>query len=182
MIPGMTEVLKDSLQPRLAVVFCGTAVGSKSAREQAYYAGVGNAFWKTLHEIGLTPTRFQPAQYREALTLGLGFTDLAKGVSGNDDVLRRNHFNREGLRQKVLHYRPGIVAFTSKRAATEFLQRPVDYGLLDIRVGASRLFVLPSPSGAARRWWCVDDWHALAALVKRPSRVGRSDSGRKTGA
>ncbi len=162
----MNDVLKDSLRRGLHIVFCGTAVGAKSAREQAYYAGVGNAFWKTLHEIGLTPYRFQPSQYTDALSLGLGFTDLAKSVSGNDDVLRREHFGRDALMAKIIHFGPRIVAFTSKRAAAEFLGRPVDYGLLDVTVGVSRLFVLPSPSGAARRWWRVEEWVALAHLVK----------------
>lgn len=147
-----SEVLKDSLRPKLKIVFCGTEVGAKSAREQAYYAGVGNAFWKMLHEIGLTPHRFQPSQYADALALGVGFTDLAKSVSGNDDVLRHEHFGRDALMAKLIHFEPRIVAFTGKRAAAEFLGRPVDYGLLDATVGAPQLFVLRSPSGAARRW------------------------------
>ena len=29
----------------------------------------------------------------------------------------------------------------------------------------TRLFVLPSPSGAARRYWDESWWHALARLV-----------------
>ena len=32
-------VLRDVLTPGLCIVFCGTAVGSASARRQAYYAG-----------------------------------------------------------------------------------------------------------------------------------------------
>jgi TDG/mug DNA glycosylase family protein len=39
------SVLPDVLKPGLKVVFCGTAVGNKSARASAYYAGRGNQFW-----------------------------------------------------------------------------------------------------------------------------------------
>jgi G:T/U-mismatch repair DNA glycosylase len=46
-------VLPDSLGPNLRVVFCGTAVGKTSASVGHYYAGPGNEFWGTLHEVGL---------------------------------------------------------------------------------------------------------------------------------
>ncbi len=59
---------------------------------------------------------------------------------------------------------PRIVAFTSKRTAGEFLGRPVEYGLQPEQVGSTMLFVLPSPSGAARRWWDVSYWRELARM------------------
>jgi TDG/mug DNA glycosylase family protein len=118
------EALPDLLARNMTVVFCGTAAGTASARRAAYYAGPNNIFWKTLHEIGLTPTRFAPEQYREVKALGIGFTDLAKGISGNDNVLHKSHFEPVLLRRKILRFRPRVVAFTSKRAATEFIGRP----------------------------------------------------------
>lgn len=162
----MKEILPDSLKPRMSVVFCGTAVGNRSAFRRAYYAGIGNAFWKTLHEVGLTPRQFEPEQYRSAAALGVGFTDLAKNVSGNDVTLRPKHFDRDTLRRKILKFKPAVVAFTNKRAAEEFVGRSVDYGLLEEAIGSSQLFVLPSPSGAARRWWQIQRWHELAELVR----------------
>lgn len=48
------NVLPDVWAAGLAVAFCGSAVGSASARRRAYYAGPGNAFWPTLFEDGLT--------------------------------------------------------------------------------------------------------------------------------
>jgi len=55
-------VLPDVLAPGLAIVFCGTAVGTVSARRRAYYAGPGNAFWPTLHRVGLTPRQLLPEE------------------------------------------------------------------------------------------------------------------------
>src|SRR5262245_51510581 len=130
----MKEILRDSLRPGMSVVFCGTAVGNRSAIVGAYYAGIGNAFWKTLHEIGLTPSRFEPEQYEVAAALGIGFTDLAKTISGNDVILRPEHFDRDALRRKVLQFAPAVVAFTSKRAGEEFIGKRVDYGLLHDKI------------------------------------------------
>jgi TDG/mug DNA glycosylase family protein len=161
----MKAILKDVLAPNLSVVFCGTAVGTASARRRAYYAGPGNAFWKTLFEVGLTPTRFEPEQYENVLPVGLGLTDLAKIISGRDRVLSKSHFDREDLRRKILKFRPRIVAFVGKRAAEEFLRTAVGYGLLREKIGDSMLFVLPSPSGAARRFWNIQFWRDLAHLM-----------------
>ena len=157
-------VLPDVLASDLDIVFCGTAAGNVSALSGAYYAGPGNVFWSTLFDVGLTPRLLQPKEYREIISFGLGFTDLAKSVAGVDSQLSKDHFDRQRLREVILRYKPKIIAFTSKRAASEFLDRPVGYGLQPERVGASALFVLPSPSGAARGWWDVRHWQELARL------------------
>ncbi len=161
-------VLRDVLAPRLRVVFCGTAPGAASARRQAYYAGPGNAFWPSLFEVGFTPRQLRPEEYAAVTDYGLGLTDLAKEVSGQDSVLSPEDFDRVALGAKVQRYCPGVLAFTSKRAAQEFLCRPVDYGLLPDSIGATRLFVLTSPSGAARRHWSLQPWHALARMAVLP--------------
>lgn len=158
------SVLPDLLSPNLDIVFCGTAVGTASALRGAYYAGPGNAFWPTLFEVGLTPRLFAPEEYRDLIRCGLGLTDLAKTVSGADDSISAHHFDRARLRRTILKYRPGILAFTSKRAAREFVGHPVDYGELRETIGGTALFVLPSPSGAARRHWSVAPWRQLARL------------------
>jgi len=99
-----------------------------SAKQRAYYAGPGNAFWRTLFEVGLTPRLLQPAEYSFVPQYGLGLTDLAEAVSGSDTVLRQEHFDRDGLRAKIQYFRPKILAFTSKLAAEEFIGHPVEYG------------------------------------------------------
>jgi double-stranded uracil-DNA glycosylase len=156
-------VLPDVLAPQLRIVFCGTAVGAVSAQRQAYYAGPGNAFWPTLHEVGLTPRRLQPEEYPLLIHHGVGLTDLAKAISGADSILGRRHFDRSALENKIRHYRPGVLAFTGKRAAQEFLSTAVGYGLQRETIGSTALFVLPSPSGAARGFWSITFWHDLAA-------------------
>jgi len=159
-------VLPDVLAPDLDIVFCGTAAGDASARRQAYYAGPGNAFWSTLHKVGLTPREFRPKEYVQLTRWKMGFTDLAKNTSGNDRALSKAHFDAASLRSLIMEYRPRIVAFTSKRAAQEFVGHAVDYGLLPESAGDTMLFVLPSPSGAARRYWNEGYWRELCRLCQ----------------
>jgi len=171
------SILPDVIEMDLEIVFCGTAVGNASARRGAYYAGPGNAFWPTLHKVGLTTRLFLPEEYRGLLQLRMGLTDLAKEVSGNDCDLSRRGFDQQRLRALVLQYRPRILAFTSKRAAEEFVGRKVEYGALEERVGETVLFVLPSPSGAARRFWSEEPWKELSNLRRLLRKKDANEAG-----
>lgn len=148
-------------------MFCGTAAGAVSAKKGAYYAGPGNAFWPTLLDVGLIPVAMRPHQYPDLIQWHMGLTDLAKHASGSDRTLAKNHFDSARLHSVIVDYEPRIIAFTGKRAAEEFLGRPVGYGLLAERFKATQLFVLPSPSGAARGHWNVEYWRTLAGLRNR---------------
>ena len=161
------HILPDVLRPGLALVFCGTAAGKRSAAEQAYYAHPGNMFWRALHASGLTPRQLLPAEYPQLPDYGLGLTDVAKLHSGNDDELPRGAFDAPALHAKIQRYAPALLAFTSKAAARAALGRAADYGLQPERIGATRLFVLPSPSGQARGHWDLAPWLALADVVRR---------------
>jgi len=159
-------ILPDLLQPGLQLVFCGTAAGRRSAQAGAYYAHPGNMFWRTLHAVQLTPRLFAPAEYPQLPALGIGLTDLAKHHVGNDDELPRDAFDVEALRRRIARHAPRVLAFTSKAAARAALGRPAGYGLQQECIGATQLFVLPSPSGQARGHWDQAPWQALADLVR----------------
>ncbi|CAM5265846.1 mismatch-specific DNA-glycosylase [Rhodanobacter lindaniclasticus] len=159
-------ILPDLLAPQLRLVFCGTAAGARSAAERAYYAHPGNLFWRALFEAGLTPRLFAPAEFPLLLPFGIGLTDLAKRHSGNDAELPRDAFDVAALRRKVRRYRPRLLAFTSKNAARVALGHASDYGMQEETLGATRLFVLPSPSGQARGHWNLQPWLALGALCR----------------
>lgn len=161
-------ILPDVLIPGLRVVFCGTAPGRRSALEGAYYAHPGNYFWRTLFEVGLTPVRLSPPEYRRVLEFGIGLTDVAKHHFGSDADLPSGAFDATALHRKLARYRPRIVAFTSKNAARAGLaagSRTLTYGEQDVRVAGSRVFVLSSPSGQARGFWNIEPWRELAAAA-----------------
>ena len=162
----MTDILPDLLGHGLAIVFCGTAASAVSAQKRAYYANPGNRFWSALYASGITPRLFHPDQFRELLDLRIGLTDLAKCAFGNDHDLVSADYDPAALNAKVDQYQPEILAFTSKRAYRSWKRvksnQLVEYGWQVERIGRSRVFVLPSPSGAARRYWNITHWQKLS--------------------
>jgi TDG/mug DNA glycosylase family protein len=165
--PAERHILPDLLRPGLALVFCGTAAGERSAREGAYYAHPGNLFWRALHEAGITPRRLAPAEYPALLELGIGLTDVAKRHSGNDADLPRDAFDVPALLAKIERCQPRLLAFTSKAAARAALGHPISaYGEQAERIGRTRVFTLPSPSGQARGHWDIGPWCALARRMR----------------
>lgn len=159
--PDPTSVLPDLLQPGLDLVFCGTAPSRRSAAEGAYYAHPGNTFWRALFEVGLTPRRLAPHEYPLLPQWGIGLTDLAKHHSGNDSELPKGAFDTASLGAKIETCQPRILAFTSKNAAQAMLGHAVVYGPQTERIGVTEMFVLPSPSGQARRFWSIEPWRDL---------------------
>lgn len=170
--PGLM-VLPDILGPDLRVVFCGTAAGAASARRGAYYAGPGNKFWPTLHAVGLTPRRLEPAEFASALEHGIGLTDLCKVRSGSDVQVGTDAFDTDGLADRVAACAPRAIAFNGLAAARGALGAVAGYGLQPGRFAGSAVWVLPSTSGLASRWWDPDRWAELAAWLDRSAPDGR---------
>ncbi len=157
----MADVLPDILPPGLSLVFCGTAAGTASAKARAYYAGPGNSFWATLYAVGLTPEQLRPAEFERLPEFGIGLTDICKLRHGSDEEVGTVEFDVAGLEQKIATAEPENLAFNGKNAARGALERDVTYGLQEERLGGATLWVLPSTSGAARRFWKIEPWHEL---------------------
>lgn len=158
-------VLPDLLELGLRLVICGTAAGTRSAQERAYYAHPGNMFWRTLFTVGLTPRLLAPEEYPLLPGFGIGLTDLSKFHFGNDAELPVDAFDVAALARKIEHYTPRVIAFTSKQAGTAALGKGVGYGLQPMLFAGATAFVLPSPSGQARRSWDIRVWQTLADFV-----------------
>lgn len=149
----------------MTLVFCGTALGQKSAQAKAYYANPGNFFWRALHETGITTERFKPEQYEALRALGIGLTDLCKTAFGNDHELPSDALDSAALHQKIMKFQPDILAFTSKAGASAYLSKPTSnlaYGFASEQIGNTRICILTSPSGQARRFWSQEVWQELA--------------------
>lgn len=162
------EKLPDVLVPGLDVVFTGTAPSRRSVALGAYYAHPGNRFWPTLHEVGFTPVRYEPHQYAELIHLGIGFTDLAKRAAGMDHEIDPELYEVERFEEEMRRCRPRVVAFTSKKAASVWMGVPtarIQYGHQRRVPDFPEVFVLSSPSGAARGSWNIEPWAALARFL-----------------
>ena len=169
MVSLPAPILPDVLAPGLRVVFCGTAAGTASARAGAYYAGPGNRFWVTLHEVGLTPLLLRPAEFGRLPEFGIGLTDASKTASGSDREVGRRGVDPARLAAAIEAASPGHLAFNGKNAARTALGRKVDYGPQSERIGGATVWVLPSTSGAARGFWDVAPWRELARAVSSTS-------------
>lgn len=158
-------VLPDLLAPGLRLVFCGSAPGAVSAARGAYYAHPGNRFWRILFEAGMTPRRLAPAEYPALLALGIGLTDMAKQAYGNDDQLPPDAYDPAGFEARIRAMRPAAVAFTAKAPAAAFLgRRTGSLGYGRVEAGPTDfppVWVLPSTSGQASRFWDARPWLAL---------------------
>jgi TDG/mug DNA glycosylase family protein len=162
------HILPDRLAPNLRVWFVGTAAGPRSAAVRAYYAHPGNRFWRALHEAKITPRLLNPHDYPELLDLGIGLTDFCKTGWGVDADIAKEHFDVAGFRRKVSRLKPQALAFTSKTAASLWLERSTGR----IKIGrqpaadAPAVFVLPSPSGLAPSYWSIKPWREVGEWLK----------------
>ena len=159
-------VLPDVIDIGLKLLICGSAASRVSAETLNYYAGPGNKFWPTLHVVGLTPTLLKPKDFFTLPEYGIGLTDLAKTYSGSDANLRKSDDDSSSLFEKIELARPCALAFNGKRAAKSFLAcNSVSYGRQKRAIAGAVVFVLPSTSPAAIRWWNIRYWHELAEFA-----------------
>lgn len=167
------HIVPDIIESGMKIVFCGTALGARSAADKAYYAHPGNRFWKALHQHGFTPHRVSPKDYACVTQWDLGLTDVCKTHSGNDDEIPHETYDAKRLHKEIKKFQPDILAFTGKEAARVFLRLKntgkIPYGFLPEKIGKTKLFVLPSPSGHAAKYWRDDVWEELASCFKRAS-------------
>ena len=165
----MPDVLPDLLDESLQVVLCGTAASTVSAIAGAYYANRQNKFWRILHETRLTPELLQPHHYRDLLRYRIGLTDFIKTHSGMDHQLPLPELRQSArirLRTSIERRHPKFLAFTSKAAGQNFLGGRRDYGEQGESIGGTKIWILPSTSGAANGSWRPEVWHAFADEVR----------------
>ncbi len=163
------DIIEDVLAPGLDVVFCGMAAGPKSARERTPYVGPNNKFWPTLKQVGLLPADFRPQDFRALPRLGIGLTDVAKTQSGADSKIDVTARDVARLHLTLRRFRPRLVAFVGKTAASHFFgcdTRDLALGRQPDPWESSTVFVLCSPSARAHTHWRPECWRALAAVVR----------------
>ncbi len=155
-------ILPDLLDYNLNIVFCGMAASKKSRQVNAYYAGPGNKFWKTLYNIRLTTKELKPKEFKQLITYKIGLTDICKTDFGNDNELDSTKFDVNGCNLKILQYKPRIICFNGKNPAKVYLnKKKVEYGIQIEKIGDSEVFILPSTSGAASGYWDINKWKLL---------------------
>ncbi len=165
-------ILEDVLAEDLVVVFVATTATDRSARTEAYYAGKGNKFWRTLFRVRLTPRQFRPEEYNLLLAHDMGLTDMVKKRTAVDAELTDADFEIDPFLKKIKDHGPAIVAFNGKEAAKRALSKPtVSYGMQKEKLYKSMVFVLPSTADQANDYWDEGHWRELAAAVRKARRT-----------
>lgn len=147
--------MPDVIAEGLRVLFCGINPGLTSAATGLHFARPGNRFWPVLHDAGFTPRRFAPAEQYELLRHGLGITNVVQRASARADEVAAEEFREGGrlLTAKVERFRPEVLAVVGITAyRTAFGERRAVVGEQPRRVGGSRVWVLPNPSGLNAHW------------------------------
>ena len=163
-------VLPDVLPKGLALVFCGTAPGTASAKAGAYYAHPQNKFWRILFEAKMTPRLLKPEEYGLLPGFGIGLTDIAKHAFGMDKQLPPAALGRaaaEDLKARILKAAPERLAFTSLTGGRRVMGPGASFGRQKQRIGETEVWILHSPSPTANWNWDPAHWRALGrALAK----------------
>jgi len=156
--------LPDLLRRDLDVVFVGINPSVYSAERGHYFARGSNRFWPCISRSTLTQRAraglgvdvLGPLNDRALLGYGIGFTDLVKRPTPKASDLTRAELAAgvDALLRKIARYRPRIACFhgvTGYRFVHTMLTgkiAAVELGLQAARVGATRLYLVPNPSGA----------------------------------
>ncbi|MFG2475614.1 G/U mismatch-specific DNA glycosylase [Streptomyces fagopyri] len=147
----MPDVVADGLQ----VLFCGINPGLMTAATGHHFARPGNRFWPVLHLSGFTPRLLKPSEQDELLSYGLGITNVVARATARADELTPDEYREGGrlLGAKVERLRPrrlAVVGVTAYRSA--FGESRATIGPQERRIGSSRVWVLPNPSGLNAHW------------------------------
>jgi double-stranded uracil-DNA glycosylase len=186
----MTEqfpnTLPDLLHAGLDLVFVGINPSLYSVVRGHYFARGTNRFWRCFSRSVLSqPIRealgvatLEPVHDRSLPAHGIGFTDVVKRPTTKANELRPEEFEvgAKRLRHKLQRCRPRMVCFhgmTGFRPFAEVLgwSGPFTWGDQPIRLGPSRVFVVPSPSGANAHVTPAEQtaWYDCLAQALAPS-------------
>jgi TDG/mug DNA glycosylase family protein len=182
-----SATLPDYLRPRLALVFVGINPGVYSVRQRHYFARKTSRFWPAFSRSVLSaPVRravgrdtLGPEDDAELTTYGIGFTDVVKRPSRNAAELRPADFERWAPRLlgRLRRYRPGVACFHGLTAFRAFARYALNDARTDwtlgpqpLRIGPTRLFVVPNPSPANAHFTPKDQviWYDRLAEYLKP--------------
>jgi TDG/mug DNA glycosylase family protein len=140
----------------LRLLFVGINPGLWTAATQSHFARPGNRFYPALLRAGILTSPIDPAAGmtdgdRDVLRRqGIGITNVAPRATARADELTAAELREGGerLRALVAERRPAVVAVAGITAyRTAFGEPRARVGEQPARWGASRVFVVPNPSG-----------------------------------
>lgn len=150
LLAAVEKTIPDVIAPGLKVLFCGINPGLYSAAIGHHFGRPGNCFWPALVAAGVTPRLLSPYEDRELLNFAYGITNVVTRATALAEELSRAELVAGGqeLEGKVLRFAPRYLAVLGVMAYRAAFNRPqAQIGLQPEILGATRLWVLPNPSG-----------------------------------
>ena len=166
LIAARGKAVPDVIAPNLHILFCGINPGLYSGATGHHFARPGNRFWPVLHAAGFTDRLFSPFEEQELLKRGYGITNIVNRTTANAAELSLNELEEgaKRLTKTVFKYKPRIVAVLGVEAYRKaFGRRDAILGLQEERIGDSRVWILPNPSGLNAHYQLKD----LAKLFRQ---------------
>lgn len=140
----------DLIDQDLRILFCGINAGLYSAATGYHFARPGNRFWKALHLSGMTDRLLDPSEEYELLERGFGITGFCRRATATAAELSKVEIVEGGaqLVKRVERYQPQILAVLAMTAyRTAFARPKAVLGLQPELIGATKIWLLPNPSG-----------------------------------
>jgi double-stranded uracil-DNA glycosylase len=150
LLDAFGKQVPDVIAPDLKILFCGINPGLYSGAVGHHFARPGNRFWPTLYQSGLTHRLLSPNEEHLLLEYGYGITNLVERATASAGELSKIEIEEGGtnLRDKVIRYKPSMMAVLGIGAFRQaFDRRKVRIGSQPEKIGLTKIWVLPNPSG-----------------------------------
>ncbi len=164
-----TKTVKDVIRPGLDVLFVGINPGLYTAAIGHHFGRPGNRFWPALNASGLLRDPLTPYDSGKLLESNLGITNIVERTTALASELSTEELRlgARKLERKILRYKPRQAAFLGLGLYRDAFDRPqAQIGLQRERIGRTRLWVFPNPSGLNAHFQ-VPDYARFFRLLAR---------------
>lgn len=161
------RTVPDVIARGLKVLFCGINPGLYTAAIGHHFGRSGNRFWPALYQAGFTPRLFDPSAERELLAWGYGITNIVPvaTATAGELSLQQLQAGARTLTRKVRKHSPRFVAIVGIDAYRKAFGRPkAQPGLQPEKIGSTRIWLLPNPSGLNANYQLADFAKAFREL------------------
>jgi TDG/mug DNA glycosylase family protein len=186
-MPDQSNSLPDLLRQGLDVVFVGINPSLYSVARGHYFARSSNRFWSCFSRSLLSKNArralcvemLEPRHDRALAEHGFGFTDVVKRATARASELSLSEFTAgvADLAAKMEYHRPrvacfhGVTGYKHVARALDPGAAPSVLGAQALRIGVTRCFLVPSPSGANAHFTPAEQtrWYdRLAEFARSP--------------
>ena len=179
-MPRLRDVVTPG-PPRVLLI--GINPGLRSWALGHHFAGNGNPFWRLLFAAGLVPEPIDFADADRLATHGIALTNLCPRTTRTASELTAEEIDRgrRTLARKIARWRPAVVAFVGVSLYQTFFRLSASGGPGEKqeRIGPSRVFVVPNPSGLNASFPGFEDklvwFRSLREFVDRVAPPVRAD-------